>query len=353
MKAKQPEQPNGVKEIARRAKVSIATVDRVIHNRPGVSAKTRTKIEKIIQELNYQPNIIASRLASRKILNLAILIPAKSSETEYWEILLAGVLQAEEEIRQMGVRIHRYFYDFNDRSSFPKAAKQLLKNEVDGVLLAPLFIEEANDFCSQLQEKNVPFVFINSDLPGQESLCYIGPELFRSGYLAAHLMGYCIGPKDKILVVNMTKQKEGIHPLLRKEEGFREYFGEKPSRIVKTDALETSDDTVERKVAAALAADPAIKAIFVTSSRVHNIARYLESAGKNGILLMGYDFLPENVAWLQKGMIDFLICQKPQEQAYRGIMALYQHLVLGIAVEKEHFMPIDIITRENYMYYKN
>lgn len=46
--------------------VSIATVDRVIHNQTGVSAKMRAKIEKIVQELNYQPDIIASRLAWRK-----------------------------------------------------------------------------------------------------------------------------------------------------------------------------------------------------------------------------------------------------------------------------------------------
>ncbi len=53
----------GVKEIARRAKVSTATVDRVIHNRTGVSEKTKERINKIIQELNYQPNVLAQRLA--------------------------------------------------------------------------------------------------------------------------------------------------------------------------------------------------------------------------------------------------------------------------------------------------
>ena len=61
----------GVKEIARRANVSIATVDRVIHNRIGVSEKTKAKINKIILELKYQPNLLAQRLASRKIFKLA------------------------------------------------------------------------------------------------------------------------------------------------------------------------------------------------------------------------------------------------------------------------------------------
>ena len=43
----------GVKEIARRANVSLATVDRVIHGRSGVSEKTRQRIQAIIEELNY------------------------------------------------------------------------------------------------------------------------------------------------------------------------------------------------------------------------------------------------------------------------------------------------------------
>jgi LacI family transcriptional regulator len=71
------------------------------------------------------------------------------------------------------------------------------------------------------------------------------------------------------------------------------------------------------------------------------------------ILLIGYDFLQENIEYLKNDVIDFLICQKPQEQGYRGIMALYQNLVLDVAVEKSYFMPIDIITKENYIFYRN
>ena len=73
----------GVKEIARLAKVSLATVDRVLHNRTGVSEATRTKIQKIIKRLNYRPNILARRLASGKVYRFAVLIPV-SEESGYW-----------------------------------------------------------------------------------------------------------------------------------------------------------------------------------------------------------------------------------------------------------------------------
>ncbi len=49
---------SGVKEDCRRANVSTATVDRVLHNRTGVSEKTKARINAIIKEMDYQPNIL-------------------------------------------------------------------------------------------------------------------------------------------------------------------------------------------------------------------------------------------------------------------------------------------------------
>ena len=52
-----------IKDIARLAEVSVGTVDRVLHGRPGVSENSKKRVEKILNELNYQPNMYASALA--------------------------------------------------------------------------------------------------------------------------------------------------------------------------------------------------------------------------------------------------------------------------------------------------
>lgn len=345
----------GVKEIARRAKVSIATVDRVIHNRTGVAEGTRQKINQIIKELDYQPNILASRLASRRVFHFATLIPGDSEETDFWKAPLAGILQAETEIKQYGVKIEKYFFDLNDKESFVKQAGIILKGKVDGILVAPSFIEESVRFIDVCRERKIPYVFINSDIPNRDSLCYIGPDLYHSGYLGARLTSYGVGD-GKILIVNIAREMDNHHHLLRKEEGFRSWFRDhgKTNEIVKIDIRQTDSSSVERHLSFLLKEHRDIRAIFVTNSRVSAVAHYLEkSAVKEHILLIGYDFLEANIACLERNIIDFLICQKPDEQGYRGIKALYQSQVLGGAVEKEHFMPIDIITRENYAVYKN
>lgn len=345
----------GVKEIARLANVSLATVDRVLHNRAGVSEETRTKIQKIIKRLNYRPNILARRLASGKVYRFAALIPSVSDETAYWQAPLNGINRAESELSQYGIKVEKYFFDQNDKKSFTAKAKLILDNEIDGVVLAPSFIEESIQFTNACKELKIPYVFINSDIPAQDSLCYIGPELFKSGYLAASLAGLSRNATGKILVVNIVKEIDNQHHVVRKEEGFRSYFMDKK---MKTDILEmninqTDYKAVEKSLSEIFDRNPDITTIFVTNSRVFSVAKFLEKKRKKDILLIGYDYIDENIQALRKGMINFLICQKPEEQGYRGVMALYHHLILKIPIANIDYMPIDIITKENYEFYKN
>lgn len=345
----------GVKEIARLAKVSLATVDRVLHNRTGVSETTRVKIQKIIERLNYRPNILARRLASGKVYRFAALIPAVSEETNYWQAPLNGINRAESELGQYGIKVERFLFDQNDKKSFLAKAKLILKSNIDGVVMAPSFIEESIAFTNSCKELKIPYVFINSDIPAQESLCYIGPELFKSGYLAASLAGYFKQETKKILVVNIVKEIDNQHHVVRKEEGFRTYFKEKKiqAEILEVNIHQTHDKAVEKSLTEVFNCHPGITSIFVTNSRVFSVARFLEKTRRTDVLLIGYDYIDENIQCLKNGRINFLICQKPEEQGYRGVMALYHHLILKIPIPTIDYMPIDIITRENYEFYKN
>lgn len=59
-----------IKDIAQMAEVSVGTVDRVLHGRTGVSEASRKKVENILKQLDYQPNMYASALASNKSMYL-------------------------------------------------------------------------------------------------------------------------------------------------------------------------------------------------------------------------------------------------------------------------------------------
>ncbi len=349
------DEPIGVKEIARLANVSLATVDRVLHNRTGVSEKTRSKIKKLIKRLNYRPNILARRLASGKVYRFAALIPSVSHETAFWQAPLNGINRAESELNQYGIKVQKFFFDQNDKKSFMTKAKLILGSEIDGVVMAPSFIEESIQFTNSCKELKIPYVFINSDIPAQESLSYIGPELFKSGYLAASLAGYSKEKNGKILVVNIVKEIDNQHHVIRKEEGFRRYFQDKKIMvdIIEMNINQTDYKAVEKSLTKIFESNPDITTIFVTNSRVFSVAKFLEKKSRKNILLIGYDYIDENIQCLKNGKINFLICQKPEEQGYRGVMALYHHLILKIPIANIDYMPIDIITKENYEFYKN
>lgn len=344
-----------IKEIARIANMAMATVDRVIHNRPGVSKKTQDKINSIIKKLDYKPNMLARRLASRKVYHFAILIPRVSKETNFWDVPLNGINKAEAEIGDYGVKVVKHFFDLNKKTSFVKEARLILKSGADGIVIAPSFIQEALMLTEACEKRKIPYVFINSDIPNHEKVFYFGPHLFQSGYLAAHLMRYALSARHKVLIVNISKEIDAQHHLIRIEEGFRAYFNDNKKRneIIKVDIKRTDYGSVERHLSRIFKQHPDIKGVFATNSRVSNVAHYIEKAGIANLIVVGFDFLDRNIEYLKKGTIDFLICQKPEQQGYKAILALYQMLILGMPIEKVNYMPNDVITKENYVFYHN
>lgn len=350
----EPRKQYGIKEIARKAKVSIATVDRVIHKRGGVARKTKERILNIIDEFDYQPNILASRLRSNKTFSLAILIPQVSENTDFWAAPYQGICKAQEEIGPFGINVKTYFYKLNQKSSFSEQAKLLLAEEPDGVVVAPMFIPEATALSTELTEAHIPFVYIDTYIPNQKNMTYIGPHIYHSGIVAGKLMLYGMREKEgEILVINHTNVNNDDHHIKEIERGFRDYVHQANDKIYIHILDYTGIDslTMENKLIDYLKNNGRIEAVFVTNSRAFMVAAVLKKLSMEHKILIGFDNIDENVKLLKENVIDFLICHKPEEQGYRSVMNLYQNILLSHQIDKVQYMPIDIITKENCDFY--
>ena len=114
-----------IKDIAERAGVSVGTVDRVLHDRPNVSAPAREKVEKALEEMNYQPNMYASALAYNKSYTFYLFIPSHKEET-YWEEIEEGATKAVEYRRDFHIDMKIIYYErFNDASFRAKSEEFL------------------------------------------------------------------------------------------------------------------------------------------------------------------------------------------------------------------------------------
>src|SRR5690606_7213032 len=139
-------------------------------------------------------------------------------ETDFWKAPLNGIRRAENMVKEYGVTIDLYFFDLNNRASFEEQGNRILDHEVDGILLAPSFIDEARQFTDRCHERKIPYVLIDSNIPHQEGLCYIGPHLFRSGYLGAQLMNFTLNTESEILIVNIAREMDDHNYLIEIEE---------------------------------------------------------------------------------------------------------------------------------------
>jgi LacI family transcriptional regulator len=311
---------------------------------------------KILKEMEYQPNILASTLASKKIFSFAVLIPEPISPEAYWNKPMTGIRKAFQEIQQYGVNINVHLFKQSDSQTFKKESDLILESNPDGVVLAPFFSRQSKTFISELKNRAIPYVFIDSNIEDSEKLSYIGQDSFQSGTLAAKLLDYSIPETATILILHFAKERDNMNHLVQREKGFYEYFSQKygsNKRMLMT--LEVADPTnpeLQQKIRDMLLNRPDLKGVFVTNSQVYYLCRIMEEINLSGIRVIGHDLIRENIDYLKKGTVDFLICQRPEEQGYFAIQSLFEHLVLKKEVTTENFTAIDIVTKENIDYYK-
>jgi len=328
----------------------------VIHNRGEVSKATRDKILEIIEEMEYQPNLLASTLASKKTFSFALLVPEPISDESYWNKPLIGVRKAFQEIHQYGVNISIYLFKQSDPETFNNEARIVLESNPEGVVLAPFFLRESKEFIEELKKRNIPYVFIDSNITECCKLSFIGQNSFQSGMLAAKLLDYSVPAEASILILHFAKQLDNMNHLVQREKGFYEYFSKNRPETKRTLITQEIDDpTTEESrnvIKTLLQTNTEIQGVFVTNSQVYYLANILEELNLTNIRVIGHDLIKENISFLKKGFVDFLICQRPEEQGYNAIITLFEHLVLKKEVKSENYTSIDIITKENVDYYK-
>ncbi len=326
------------------ANVSPGTVDRIIHNRGQVSQENIDKVNAIIEKYGFKRNIFASNLASNKKCKIAVFLP-KSEKLEYWESQINGVKKAADDFAKFGVELHYFLYDF-DSVSFQEKFSEVIDFECDGLLFSPIFHEESVVFLEKYKKKDTTVVMIDSDIKDKIPHYYIGQDAFKSGYLAGRLISFAVKNERNVLIVKIAREIDSTSIYLQRIKGFYTFFDEHPELTNFNFSEITINDSDASQLTLKMFED--ISSIFVPNSRAYIVAQFLEEQKIRGIRIIGYDLLKENITYLNSGIIDFLINQKPEEQGYMGISYLYKKIILHENIDPTHFIPLDIIVKENY-----
>jgi len=345
-----------IKDIANRAGVSAGTVDRVIHNRGEVSDKTRKRVIGILKELHYEPDILARTLASRNPLKVAVLIPFHTPENWFWKKPLSGIYDACSELDHFKIEVREFLYDQFRKQDFIEKAGKVLSYIPDAVIAAPVYFQETIDFFNRCEKSGIPFISVNDNINHPGQLSYVGQDSRSSGRVAAQLIDFAVRGDSRILVVSIAMDKDNYSHILRREEGFREYWeNSSKSQDVEIIPLSLAKDSypyIKRALTETFQRYARIAGIFVTNSRVYQVAKYLQHTSRQKISLVGYDLINPNIKYLNNGVIDFLISQKPHEQGYKALVTVFNTLKMNKEPSPEQLISIDIICRENLCFYQ-
>lgn len=343
-----------ITEIAKRAGVSIGTVDRVLHNRAGVSEASRQKIQAILDEVGYKPNLHTSAVALRKEYRLAISVP-KAEAGQYWDHLLAGTKQAIEEYSDIHIHLDILPYDQFDPAACRQVFAGIPEMQPDAVIIGPAFDAETRNLCSVLEADGIPYVFVDTTIEGTRPLAAFTADQPAGGSIVGNILTHATPPESKIalLLTHSDEDSKALNSEQRRA-GLERYFSDigQAHRLIE-EVFDPYDPYIEEHLRGFFASNPGIAGACVLNSRGYFLADFLHREGLDHITVVAFDLTETNVRSMKQGNIYALVCQQPQRQGFLAVTTLLEYLLYRRTNKNaQHFMPIDIVLRENLDYYR-
>lgn len=144
-----------IKEIASLLNISISTVSRALHKHPSIGITTQLKVQKLAEELNYEPNQAAISFQKGKSYTIGLILPELS------EAFFSSVVNAVEDMayKKNYTVLLAQSHDSEDRE---KQLIQMMKNHrVDGLVVSVAKTTTNFDHFHMLERYNIPIVFFD------------------------------------------------------------------------------------------------------------------------------------------------------------------------------------------------
>jgi LacI family transcriptional regulator/LacI family purine nucleotide synthesis repressor len=205
-----------IKDIAKQADVSTATVSRVINNHSDVSDKTRKLIRKIMKKNNYKPNTVARSLSTRKSNLIGIFFTDHYNSGLHHPFFREVIYGLEKSLGEKGYDIV-YFTNRNWGDSFSYLEK-CKDRHVDGVALMGVPRDDPN--LTKLLSSNIPVVFVDIDI-NEENASYVISDNVSGAKKAVNYL-YGLGHRKIGMLMGITTTKPTQDRFLGYQEALKE-----------------------------------------------------------------------------------------------------------------------------------
>lgn len=313
-------------DVASESGVSVTTVDRVIHGRPGVKRHTASHILSVIDRLESGGALdeVYSGENSRVHQNkrcFDVILPKgfnafyNNFEKEILECASRPIYSSST------IRIHRVS-SFNPIALV--AAIRSVSTQTDGIAIVAIDDPRVRDEVNRVVNKGIPLITLVSDLTASQRTAYVGVDNRACGRTAGYLMGRFLGEKQGSVLMLAGSHLLRDHE--QREIGFmrvlREHF--KQLKIIPFLEDKDDDDAAYEQVKKALNDNSDLVGIYDIGAGTQGIAKALQEAERGSdVVFIGHELTQYSRELLTDGVMDAVIDQVPRKEA-RLLMEMFE-----------------------------
>ena len=327
-----------LEDVARRAGVGIATVDRVLNERGGVSMKTEQQVLDAARALGLR-RILPSPHRRQLIIEVIL-----ARSTSPFMVRLNAAVWRVAAMLDRSVTVLRTNSDMTDPL---RVATRIRQSRADGIIVYCEEHPEAVAAITEASKAGRQVICIVTDVPEAVRVAYVGIDHKKAGRTAAYFVAHMGHGGGTAMVLSTSL---GFRAHKQRIEGFKEALFQYAPEISITSAFTTYDDP-ERTylyVKKAIQDNPDLAAIYNTGGGNEGVGHALRTygAGKT-ILFVGHELTDESAVLLKNGIMTMAIDQAPESQARHAIDLMVNRLRAGIGQDISNEIAFTLHTSEN------
>jgi LacI family transcriptional regulator len=297
--------------IARRAGVSVATVDRVLRDDQAVRPETAQRVHMALADLRDER---ASRGRPAKATSFRVAFVLPQINSRFLDQVERDIALSASFFREHRIVPSFYRCDFSNQRDTAAFAEQVIDH--DALVLVPLDYPWVERLIQDMCDANVPVVTVFSDLPSSARSAYVGVDNRIAGRTAGLLMGRFLGPRIGTIAVVSASSR--LHDQLERRTGFSQVLEEdfRNLRWVAEPDFAEDDDGASLAAQGLLARHTDLVGVYVTGGGICGFASALqESRDKVRLVLIGHECTADARVKLSERAIDVIL-----DQDVRGIV---------------------------------
>ncbi len=335
-----------ITDIATLAKVSTATVDRVLNGRPGVSAANRQRVNSAAKSLGYLPSEDKVILPSRPA-HLEFFIPLGRSE--FMHNLAATIRDFAADLPLVASCTIHPIDGLLPENLVRAVEKTALRT--NGVGLITVDHPITRNAIRQLAESGVRVITIASDVLSSPRAAYVGVDNRVAGRTAGLVMGRMAGIRagGNPAPLALFLGTRAYHGHEERENGFRAVITEQFPHLHLLPAIKTDEDSVTAQAATArlLRTHPDIAGIYCVGAGRSGIARALADHGCTRPFVIFHDLTNVTRRLLAEDRIDVVIDQNARLTGEQAVIQLLGSIASTAPFLTLKYIEPRIILREN------